>query len=93
MMLAPMQMLQVALFFVLPYDLYIGVCAAIIVSQTSSRCGCSPDLLVNENEKKDAREGHRPPEKRKRRNLHVLVFLDVVMSMCCRGASYLMQSY
>ena len=46
---------------------------------------------ANENEKKDAREGHRPPEKRKRRNLHVFVFLDVVMSMCCRGASYLMQ--
>lgn len=39
-------------FFVLLYDLYIGVCAAIIVSQTSSRCGCSPDLLVNENEKR-----------------------------------------
>ena len=57
--------------------------------RTSSRCGCSLDLLVNENEKEDAREGHRPPEKRKRRNLHVLVFLDVVMSMCCRGASYL----
>lgn len=80
-------------FFVLLYDLYIGVYAAIIASQTSFRCGCSLDLLVNENEKKDAREGHRPPEKRKRRNLHVLVFLDVVMSMCCRGASYFSQSY
>lgn len=50
-------------FFVLPYDLYIGVCAAIIASQASSLCGCSPDLLVNENEKEDAREGHRLPEK------------------------------